>query len=121
MFGTLVLVTWAIWTRLMMRLLGLSRRDALYIGGVAGWAQEAFIFVPRFAAAPALTTLLAPLISSTYMQLMLWPLEAYAEKLPNIRNGPLRWTMALIGILTLEVATVAPLARALVPAPVAAR
>jgi hypothetical protein len=111
-FGTGALVAWGAFTVLLMHLLKLHRKEALYIGGLAGWVQEAFLFQPRFFAAPVLLTVIAPLIAFTYMQLIIWPLEMYADR-PRVAHPPvkmgLRFLGALIGILILEEVTAAAL------------
>jgi len=112
LFGAAVLVAWGAFTVLLMHLLKLHRKEALYIGGLAGWVQEAFLFQPRFFAAPVLLTVLGPLIAFTYMQLIIWPLEMYADR-PRVAHPPvkmgLRFLGALIGILILEEAAAAAL------------
>jgi len=109
-FGTVVLVTWGAYTVLMMHVLKLHRKAALYIGGLAGWIQEAFLFQPRFLAAPVLLTVIGPLVAFTYMQLFVWPLEMYEDP-PRVERPPfkmgLRYLGALIGVLILEMASVA--------------
>ena len=106
-FGTAVIMAWAVLTFVMTRLLKLDRKEALYIGGLAGWFLESFIFVPRFLAAPVLLTALGPLIAFTYMQLIIWPLEMYgdSDKKPAPKRRWLRYLGALAGILILETAT----------------
>ena len=111
-FGTAVLVTWGAYTVLMMHWLKLHRKEALYIGGLAGWIQEAFLFQPRFLAAPVLLTVIGPLVAFTYMQLFIWPLEMYEDS-PRVEQPPfrmgLRYLGALLGVLILEMASVAVL------------
>jgi hypothetical protein len=111
-FGTAVLVTWGAYTVLMMRWLKLHRKEALYLGGLAGWIQEAFLFQPRFFAAPILLTVIGPLVAFTYMELFVWPLEMYEDpprgEQPAYKMG-LRYLSALLGILILEMASVAAL------------
>ena len=111
-FGTGALVAWGTYTVLMMHVLKLHRKEALYIGGLAGWIQEAFLFQPRFLAAPVLLTVIGPLVAFTYMQLFIWPLEMYEDRPrgaePAVRVG-LRYLGALLGVLILEMASVAVL------------